>query len=58
MTDRDRASGHPEWEAPQGRGLPVVPQPAPEAPPAAAPRTVAGWLGWSPTSWRSARSWR
>jgi hypothetical protein len=50
-------SGNPQWEAPQGRGLPAIPAPdrvgGAEPEPARASSPVAEWLGWSPTSWRA-----
>jgi hypothetical protein len=55
----DHPSGHTQWEAPQGRGLPTIPQPQRTTPGGGATSTapvlepVAGWLGWAPTSWRS-----
>jgi hypothetical protein len=52
----DHASGNPHWASATGRGVPAVPPPDRDAPAVTASgptRSVASWLGWCPTSWRS-----
>jgi hypothetical protein len=53
MSERERPSGQPEWEAPSGRGVPAIPSPTREVPGARIDgRPVASWLGWAPSAWR------
>jgi hypothetical protein len=47
------ASGNPHWERSGPIGLPRSPAPAPAESEPGPDRSVASWLGWSPTSWRS-----
>jgi hypothetical protein len=60
----DHPSGNPRWEPTSGSGVPAVPPPERLDGPAAdlepgavaltqPTRSVASWLGWSPTRWRS-----
>ena len=66
----DRPSGDPAWEGSKSRGLPRLAAMTgdegrttsdgavadePRASDSPEPKSVARWLGWSPTSWRTQR---